>query len=359
MSRRLSCRQNCSARRRSKRYRFVPCLCLCLCLGVGDEGVGDGEDEDEDEDEGGEDEDEGEGGGDGEDEGSGDGEDEGDGDGEDEGDGDGESDGDGEGEGEGVGLGRGVDERTGVGVCDGEDDVDGNGKADFGSLGEPDDDALGRGRAGVPGTVGVPTGAAADAGTPAEGGVPDDGELPDGELLAEALADVPLLGLARALAAATGPSPVGPARSRTVRPPVTRISTALRVAMPNRAIAPVAVAAPGLSRTQLQRRCRVIPVGSSVGGESARRIPSCRPAAASGLRPARRLSTCSRSPERSATGGPRPESTAARSARRRLFSRASHRSMSCVTNRPSTNAPPSSETTSTMPNTESSGPSIV
>jgi hypothetical protein len=44
-----------------------------------------------------------------------------------------------------------------------------------------------------------------------------------------------------------------------VRPPVTRISTALRVARPNRAIAPVAVAARGLSRTLLQRRCWVIP----------------------------------------------------------------------------------------------------
>jgi hypothetical protein len=110
----------------------------------------------------------------------------------------------------------------------------------LGRLGEPDDDVLGRGTAGVPGVVGVPTSAAAGAGTPAEGGLPDDGE------------------------------PIGLARSRTVRPPVTRISTALTVARPNRAIAPVAVAALGLSRTVLQRRCRVIPADSSVGRESAR-----------------------------------------------------------------------------------------
>jgi len=51
--------------------------------------------------------------------------------------------------------------------------------------------------------VGVPTSAAAGSGTPAEGGL-----LADGELLAGALADAPLLGLAGALAVATGPSPM-------------------------------------------------------------------------------------------------------------------------------------------------------
>jgi hypothetical protein len=51
--------------------------------------------------------------------------------------------------------------------------------------------------------VGVPASAAAGAGTPAEGGL-----LGAGRLRALALADAPLLGLAGALAIATGPSSI-------------------------------------------------------------------------------------------------------------------------------------------------------
>ena len=112
---------------------------------------------------------------------------------------------------------------------------------------------------------------------------------------------------------------------------MTRISTALRAAVPHRAIAPVAVAAPGLSRILLHPRSRVGPASPSGGRQAAGRITSGRLAAGSWLRPAPRSSTCSRSPEGSAAGGPTPDSSAARSARRLLFSQASHRSMCCVT----------------------------
>jgi hypothetical protein len=69
-------------------------------------------------------------------------------------------------------------------------------------LGERDGDALGRGAMGVPGAVGAPANAATGTGTPPEGG------LGDGELPARGRADAPLLGLAGALAVATGPSPM-------------------------------------------------------------------------------------------------------------------------------------------------------
>jgi hypothetical protein len=121
------------------------------------------------------------------------------------------------------------------------------------------------------------------------------------------------------------------ARSATVRPPVTTISTALRAAVTHRAIAPVAVAVPGLSRILLHPRNRVITPGSSGRRESACSITSCQYAAAYGLAPAPRLSTRFRSPGGSAAGGPTPDSTAARSARRLLFSQASHRSTCCLT----------------------------
>jgi hypothetical protein len=68
-----------------------------------------------------------------------------------------------------------------------------------------------------------------------------------------------------------------------VRPPMTMTRTAVRAAVPHRAIAPVAVAAPGLSRTLLHPGSQVLRAGSPGRPGSARWIPSGQPATASGL----------------------------------------------------------------------------